>query len=277
MWLSWLYGSWIYYYLCNLPITTNVMSTNPARARSTRYNIIWFFFEEQVFYAIDCFRNKYCHILYVVEILTTHLDEPWTRHFQLGLAKVFKFYSGGRGGYIAITLSVRSHFRNRYLSFYWKKWFYIWYMALAWWLVLCLPFPGLPHIYFLFTTRLRIFHVCRNENFRNRYLSFYWKKWFYIWYMALAWWIVPCLPFPGLLHLRIFHVFSAFSGNECWDIYKFDTNERMGVFLALRCVQHLVFLNTGITFPATMYLLSSRFVLAKITIFEGYLKDNFYC
>ena len=83
--------------------------------------------------------------------------------------------------------SVRSHFRNRYLSFYWKKWFYIWYMALAWWLVPCLPFPGLPHIYFLFTVRLIIFHVCRNENFRNSYLSFYWKKWFYIWYMALAW------------------------------------------------------------------------------------------
>jgi hypothetical protein len=50
--------------------------------------------------------------------------------------------------------SVRSHFRNRYLSFYWKKWFYIWYMALAGWLVPCLPFPGLPHIYFLFTVRL---------------------------------------------------------------------------------------------------------------------------
>ena len=46
-----------------------------------------------------------------------------------------------------------AHFRNRYLSFYWKKWFYIWYMALAWWLVPCLPFPGLPHIYFLFTVR----------------------------------------------------------------------------------------------------------------------------
>ena len=61
------------------------------------------------------------------------------------------------------------------------KWFYIWYMALAWWLVPCLPFPGLPHIYFMFTARLTIFHVCRNENFRNRYLSFYWKKWFYIW------------------------------------------------------------------------------------------------
>jgi hypothetical protein len=27
-----------------------------------------------------------------------------------------------------------------------------------------------------FTARLRIFHVCRNENFRNGYLSFYWKK-----------------------------------------------------------------------------------------------------
>jgi hypothetical protein len=38
--------------------------------------------------------------------------------------------------------------------------------------------------------RLRIFHVCHNENFRNSYLSFYWKKWFYIWYMALAWWLV---------------------------------------------------------------------------------------
>ena len=119
-----------------------------------------------------------------------------------------------KGGYIAITLSVRSNFRKRYLSFYWKKWFYIWYMALTWWLVPCLPFPGLPHIYFLFTVRLRIFHVCHNENFRNSYLSFYWKKWFYIWYMALAWWLVPCLPFQGLLHiyflftvrLRIFHV-----------------------------------------------------------------------
>ena len=98
------------------------------------------------------------------------------------------------------------------------------------------------------TTRLRIFHVCHNETFRNRYLSFYWKKWFYIWYVALAWWLVPCLPFPGLLHiyflftvcLKIFHVFTAFSGNKCWDIYKFDTNERVGVFLARRSVQYLV-------------------------------------
>ena len=63
---------------------------------------------------------------------------------------------------IAITLSIHplvrlfvcSHFCNRYLSFYWKKWFHIWYVALAWWLVPCLLFPGLPHIYFLFTVRL---------------------------------------------------------------------------------------------------------------------------
>jgi hypothetical protein len=171
---------------------------------------------------------------------------------------------------------VRSHFRNRYLSFYWKKWFYIWYMALAWWLVPCLPFPGLPHIYFLFTVRLRIFHVCRNENFRNSYLSFYWKKWFYIWYIALAWWLVPCLPFLGLPHIyflftvprRIFHVccnenfrkLSQLLLEEMilYLIYMYGfgmvtstvsplsrftvrlTNERVGVFLARRSMQHLV-------------------------------------
>ena len=117
-----------------------------------------------------------------------------------------------------------------------------WYMAFAWWLVPCLPFPGLPHICFLFTVWLRIFHVCRNKNCCNRYLGFYWKKWFYIWYMAFAWWIVPCLPFPSLPHIYfLFTVRLRFSGNECWDIYKFDTNERVGVFLARRSVQHLVF------------------------------------
>ena len=45
-----------------------------------------------------------------------------------------------------------------------------------------------------------------------------------------------CLP----CDLRIFHVFTSFSGNECWDIYKFYTNEWVGVFLAQRSVQHLV-------------------------------------
>ena len=104
---------------------------------------------------------------------------------------------------------------------------FIFDMVLAWWLLLCLPFPGLPHIYFLFTVRLRIFHVCRNENFRNSYLSFYWKKWFDIWYMALAWWLVPCLPFPGLPH--IYFLFTVRL-----------TNERVEVFLARRSVQHLV-------------------------------------
>ena len=107
-------------------------------------------------------------------------------------------------------------------------------MALAWWLVPCLPFPGLPYIYILFTVRLRIFHVCRNENFRNSYLSFYWKKWFYIWYMALTWWLVPCLPFPGLPH--VYFLFTVRL-----------TNERVGVFLARRSVQHLVlYVNIGL-------------------------------
>jgi hypothetical protein len=77
--------------------------------------------------------------------------------------------------------------------------------------------------------RLRIFHVCRNENFRNSYLNFYWKKWFYIWYMALAWWLVPCLPFPGWPH--IYFLFTVRL-----------TNERVGVFLARRSAQHLVIL-----------------------------------
>jgi hypothetical protein len=76
------------------------------------------------------------------------------------------------------------------------------------------------------------------------YLGFYWKKWFYIWYMAFAWWLVPCLPFPGLPHIYfLFTVrleFFMFAVIKTWDIYKFDTNERVGVFLARRSVQHLV-------------------------------------
>jgi hypothetical protein len=118
-------------------------------------------------------------------------------------------------------------------------------MALAWWLVPCLPFPGLPHIYFLFTVRLRIFHVCRNENFRNSYLSFYWKKWFYIWYMALAWWLVPCLPFPGLPH--IYFLFTVRL-----------TNERVGVFLAWRSVQHFVWYNFILLFIFVKHTLKVR-------------------
>ena len=35
-------------------------------------------------------------------------------------------------------------------------------------------------------------------------------------------------------------VCDLFSGNQCWDIYKFDTNERVGVFWARGSVQHLV-------------------------------------
>jgi hypothetical protein len=45
--------------------------------------------------------------------------------------------------------------------------------------------------------------------------------------MALAWWLVPCLPFPGLPH--IYFLFTVQLINE-W----------LGVFLARRSVQHLV-------------------------------------
>ena len=101
-------------------------------------------------------------------------------------------------------------------------------LTLAWWLVPCLPFPGLPHIYFLFTVRLIIFHVCRNEHFRNSYLSFYWKKWFYIWYIALVWWLVPCLPFPGSPHNYFLFTVRL-------------TNEWVGVFLARRSMCNILF------------------------------------
>jgi hypothetical protein len=72
-------------------------------------------------------------------------------HIQCGLCSVRRPYINLEKGLYcnhlvcpSVHLSVRSHFRNRYLSFYRKKWFYIWYMALAFWLVPCLPFPGLP-------------------------------------------------------------------------------------------------------------------------------------
>jgi hypothetical protein len=65
-------------------------------------------------------------------------------------------------------------------------------VALAWWLVPCLPFPGLLHIYFLFTLWLWIFHVCRSKNFCNRYLSFYLKQ-------DVARYVV--LRIPPLVHL----------------------------------------------------------------------------
>jgi hypothetical protein len=150
--------------------------------------------------------------------------------------------------------SVRSHFRNRYLSFYWKKWFYIWYMALAWWLVpnkliwvvgwykfqathmpithtisrIYFVIPLLSHVEYVFKQDvaryvvLRIhplvhlcqicIYICISTLITRKCLMT--QHGFYIWYMALAWWLVPCLPFPGLPHiyflftvrLRIFHV-----------------------------------------------------------------------
>jgi hypothetical protein len=55
---------------------------------------------------------------------------------------------------------------------------------------------------------------------KYRYLSFYCKKWFYIWYVALAWWLVPWLPFqayrtstsclPRVLEFFMFAVMKTF-------------------------------------------------------------------
>ena len=90
-------------------------------------------------------------------IFLRFIYDLWHRYWQLVLIVYLQdllYPHSMSGGYIAIwpcpsvRLSIRSHFRNIYLCFYWKKWFYIWYMAFAWWLVPCLPFPGLPHIYF---------------------------------------------------------------------------------------------------------------------------------
>jgi hypothetical protein len=71
---------------------------------------------------------KLCHE-YIMCYFHVHssIVFPMISHFHIFIPPLIEW------GYIAITLSVRSHFRNRYLSFYWKKWFYIWYMALAWW------------------------------------------------------------------------------------------------------------------------------------------------
>jgi hypothetical protein len=141
----------------------------------------------------------------------------------------------------SVRLSICSHFRNRYLSFYWKKWFYIWYMALAWWLVPCLPFPGLPC-----DLELLIFAVMKTfvtdisaSTGRNDFIFDMWL-WHGDLYRVSPFQVyctsTSCLP----CDLRIFHLFTSFSGNECWDIYKFDTNERVGVFLARRSMQYLV-------------------------------------
>ena len=57
----------------------------------------------------------------------------------------------------------------------------------------------------------------------------------YIWYVALAWWLVPGLSFPDLPH--IYFLFTVWL-----------TNERVGVFLARRSVQHLVYIREGLLF-----------------------------
>ena len=105
----------------------------------------------------------------------------------------------------------------QFFNFYWKKLFCISFIALAWWLVLCLPFRNLLHLYFLFIARLRIFfHGCCNENLCNRFIGFYKKKLFYIWCMALAWWLKRCLPFVGLQHNLESVMFSHCKWGYAW-------------------------------------------------------------
>ena len=74
-------------------------------------------------------------------INTSFLNIVFPQPFYIQVQKyiVFNYTPTRREGAIlqspcpSVRLSIRSHFRNRYLSFYWKKWL---------------------HIYFLFTVRL---------------------------------------------------------------------------------------------------------------------------
>ena len=80
--------------------------------------------------------------------------------------------------------------------------------------------------------RLRIFHVCRNENFRKLSQLLLEEMILYLIYgfgMVTCIVVVPCLPFPGLLHIYFLFTLRL-------------TNERVGVFLARRSLQHLVVL-----------------------------------
>ena len=70
-------------------------------------------------------------------------------------------------------------------------------------------------------------------------------------YMALTWWLAPCLPFPGFPH--IYFLFTVRL-----------TNERVGVFLARRSVQHLVFLYFPFFSPLPIF----SCIRAKIPVFS---------
>jgi hypothetical protein len=54
---------------------------------------------------------------------------------------------------------------------------------------------------------------------------------------------------------------------EYWDIYKFDTNERVGVFLARRSVQHLVFI--GLSFECLMLFQQDFNYIMKVSFIGG--------
>jgi hypothetical protein len=125
-----------------------------------RVNLAWARFEPTTLVVIgtDCigiYKSNY----HMIMTTTAHKNTFKFLYIFIQLCQTtLNFYTPlvERGLYCnhLVRLSVHSHFCNRYLSFYWKKWFYIWYMAFAWWLVPYLPFPGLPHVCFLFTVRL---------------------------------------------------------------------------------------------------------------------------
>jgi hypothetical protein len=61
-------------------------------------------------------------------------------------------------------------------------------------------------------------------------------------------------------------VCDPFSGNECWDIYKFDTNERVGVFLARRILFY--FTNVWLSKVSLLFFVKHNFTISESSLFE---------
>ena len=64
---------------------------------------------------IELLYYLFKHVFYILQMQIDHLFK------RKGFLMHILYPHSMSGGYIAITLSVRSHFRNKYLSFYWKK------------------------------------------------------------------------------------------------------------------------------------------------------------
>ena len=105
--------------------------------------------------------------------------------------------------------SVRSHFRNRYLSFYWKKWFDIWLWHGD--LYRVSPFQVYCTSTSCLQCDLEFFMFAVMKTFVS-YLSFYWKKWFYIWYYGFG--MVTCTMSP--LSRFTAHLLSVYRATYKW-------------------------------------------------------------